>query len=197
VIETRATIAIVRRHIDRSFARDFAMQFALVGGIAYVFAPQYANVAPFAIAALAATTSLDATHVRSLRRLTFFTVPLYGRQLARAHAIAPSVLALSLPFGYVAGSAVRGAAPDLERILGLVFVTLVTTLVALSSTFRDGRDRGLYAALAFAAGSSIALTEALGPPWFAATVLLAGAQGFAALRAFGETLARYDPLPEP
>ncbi len=195
--ETRATIAIVRRHIDRRFAIDWAMQFALVLGLAYVFVPRFGKGALVAIAVLATTTAAEGTHRLSLRRLTFFTVPLYGRQLARAHAIAPSLVALSLPLGYASGAALRGYALDPERFVTAVLVALVTTLVALSATFRDGRDRALYAALALGAGLTLALSDTPGHTWFRATLAFAAAEGFFALRAFGETLARYDPLPDP
>jgi len=197
VNETRATIAIVRRHIDRRFAVDWAMQFALVLALAYVFVPRFGYSALVVIAVLATTIAAEGTHVASLRRLTFFTVPLYGRQLARAHAIAPSLLSLSLPLGYAAGAALRGYAPEPERFVTAVLVALIATLVGLSATFRDGRDRGLYAALALGAGLTIALTYTAEHRWFDATLVLAAGEGFFALRAFGETLARYDPLPEP
>ncbi len=194
--EARATIAIVRRHIDRRFAVDWGMQFAIVLGLAYVFIPRFASNALGAIAVLAATTASQGTQTRSLRRLTFFTVPLYGRQLARAHAVAPSLLALSLPLGYAAGAALRGYAPDPQRFVTAVLVALIATLVALSATFRDGRDRALYAGLALGAGLSIAVSYTPEHAWFPVTVALAVGEGFIALRAFGETLARYDPLPD-
>lgn len=172
------------------------MQCALSLGLAYAFVPLFGRSALAVIATLAATAALEGTQARSLRRLTFFTVPLYGRQLARAHAIAPSLLALSLPFGYAAGAALRGYPIDLDRFVCAALVAIVTMLVALSAAFRDGRARALYAALAFAAGLGIALTDLPGHPLFVATLALAAIVGFFALRAFGETLARYDPLPD-
>ncbi|GAC1306234.1 MAG: hypothetical protein NVSMB21_08750 [Vulcanimicrobiaceae bacterium] len=128
--------------------------------------------------------------------MSFFVLPLYGRQLARAHAIAPSLGALSLPLGYVAGAVARGVPPDREGTVAAVLAVLVTTLVTLSGTFRDGRERWLYAGLAVGAGSTIALAGAGGRPYLWLTVVLSVVEGFGALRAFGETLARYDPLPE-
>lgn len=194
--ETRATLAIVRRHIDRRFACDWAIQFGIVMALAYVFAPSFGASAPAAIAVLASTAGAESSHVRSLRRLTFFSVPLFGRQLARAHAIAPALLALSLPLGYVAGAAFRGSVPGIERVLVAILAALVATLVTLSAVFRDGRDRALYVALSLAAGLSIALPATIDPATFRLTIVLAVIEGFAAVRAFGETLARYDPLPE-
>lgn len=193
--EARATLAIVRRHIDRRFAIDWAMQCALALGLAYAFVPLFGRSALAAIATLAAASALEGTQARSLRRLTFFTVPLYGRQLARAHAVAPALLGLSLPLGYAAGAALRGAPIDGGRFVAAALVALVTTLVALSAAFRDGRARALYAVLALGAGLVVALTDRPHHPLFFATFGLATLAGFFALRAFGETLARYDPLP--
>lgn len=196
MIETRATIAIVRRHIDRRFIADWVMQFGLLLALAYVFAPSFGASAPAVIALLAATAGAESSHVRSLRRLTFFTVPLYGRQLARAHAVAPSLLALSLPLGFVAGASLRGSAPLAAAVGIATLATLVATLVSLSAIFRDGRERAIYIAVAVTAGFSIAIPYALEPTWFLAIVALAFVEGFVALRSFGETLARYDPLPD-
>lgn len=195
--EGRATLAIVRRHIDRRFAVDWAMQFAIVFALAYIFAPSFGQFALPVLATLAAASVIETQHVQSLRRLTFFTVPLFGRQLARAHAIAPSVAAFALPLGYAAGAAARGAAISPERFAAAVCVVTIATLVALSATFRDGRDRVLYLVLAVGAGVSLDLVDRAGivQP-LRAIVPAAAALAYAAVRAFGETLARYDPLPE-
>ncbi len=195
--ELRATVAIVRRHIDRRFAADWAMQFLIVGTLAYIFAPSFDAAALPALAVLAAVGVAEAAHVRSLRRLTFFAVPLFGRQLARAHAVAPALGALSLPLGYAAGAAARGVVVVPERLVAAICVVLVATLVALSATFRDGRERALYVALAILAGIVPGVAARYADPHpLRVVVALALVEGFFALRAFGETLARYDPLPE-
>ncbi len=196
MIEFRATVAIVRRHIDRRFGIDFAMAAALVALLAFVFAPSFDAAALPVLATLAAASIVEVSHIRSLRRLTFFTVPLFGRQLARAHAIAPAIGALALPLGYAVGARLRGVAIPPERIAVATCVVLVATLVALSATFRDGRDRALYVALAIAAGVSIAAAwQAKTTNPLAVAGGLAVVEGSFAVRAFGETLARYDPLP--
>lgn len=174
------------------------MQFAIVGAMAYVFVPQFGRVALPAIAALAALSAAERSNVKSLRRLTFFAVPMYGRQLARAHAVAPALAALALPFAYAAGAALRGEAPSPERFATAILMALVSTLVALSAIFRDGSERALYIVLALAAGLTLDITD-LSPVRnapFALVASLAALEGFFALRAFGETLARYDPLPD-
>jgi hypothetical protein len=193
----RATIAIVRRHIDRRFALDFAMQFALVAAIGWIFA--YAFAAPLvcvvACGALAAASAAEREHAAGLRRVSFFAMPLYGRQLARAHAIAPVVSALSIPFGYVVGSTIRGATPPAITIVALVLATIVAALVSLSSVFRDGIRAVLYVVLGLGAAATIAFPLVAFPAHaLPIACAIAIVEGFLALRAFGETLARYDPV---
>jgi hypothetical protein len=198
VNEWRATIAIVRRHMDRRFATDWCMQFGIVAIIAYVFTRTFAHpILPLLIAStLAVASTAERTHAESLRRLTFFAMPLYGRQLARAHAIAPSLLALSIPAGYALGSALRTREFPLTLFIAMTCAALIATLVALSSIFREGIRAWLYVALAILVGPIVTLPYVLRPVHEAAAGLaLTVIIGFFALRAFGETLARYDPLP--
>jgi hypothetical protein len=201
VNERRATIAIVRRHVDRRFALDFVVQFALVGVIAFLFARLlYAWWTPLAIvSALAAAIAAERSHAESLRRVTFFAMPLYGRQLARAHAIAPALMALAVPLGYASGAALRREPLAASMFEATILAALVATLVSLSSVFRDGYRAGLYVVLAtaLAAAVTVAPLAFIGSPPRATLVaaLLAFVAGFFALRAFGETLARYDPVP--
>ncbi|GAC1495862.1 MAG: hypothetical protein NVS2B8_15850 [Vulcanimicrobiaceae bacterium] len=195
--ESRATVAIVRRHIDRRFAIDWLAQAAIAGALAYVFAPSFDRAALYALGALAAATAVEPAHVSNLRRLTFFAVPLYGRQLARAHAIAPVVAALALPAGYALGASLRGVALSPGRLALATCAVVVATLVALSATFRDGGDRTLYVALAFGASALVVgIADTGGSHAALGALVCAAVISFGALRAFGETLARYDPLPE-
>jgi hypothetical protein len=198
VQELRATLAIVRRHIDRRFAFDFGMQFGLVGALGYIFAHTFgAPAIPILICgALAAANAAERHHAESLRRVSFFAMPLFGRQLARAHAIAPVLASLAIPLGYIAGSALRGVplAPSLCAVL--CFAAVVAVLVSLSSVFRDGMRAALYVGLAIGAAASLALVVIVLPAHAVLAALgLATIEGFFALRAFGETLARYDPIP--
>jgi len=200
VNELRATVAIVRRHMDRRFALDFAAQFALVALIAYFFARLFPVWwTPLAIvSALAATVAAERSHAQSLRRLTFFAMPLYGRQLARAHAIAPSLMALAVPFGYATGAALRRQPLHAAMFAATILAALVATLVSLSSVFRDGYRAALYVFLAAALAAAVTVVPfALVPSArraALAAMVLAVVTGFFALRAFGETLARYDPV---
>jgi hypothetical protein len=196
--EFRATVAIVRRHIDRHFAIDWAMQFGIVAAIAFAFTQTFAHpLFPLAIASvLAAASAAERSHAESLRRLTFFAMPLYGRQLARAHAIAPSLLALAIPAGYAAGSIARTHEFPAALLATMFGAALVSTLVALSSIFRDGLRASLYVVLAAIVGVAVTLPFVLQADYgLALSAALAAIAAFFALRAFGETLARYDPLP--
>ncbi len=196
--EFRATLAIVRRHFDRRFALDWVIQFVIVGVLAYLFSPVFPQ-AVFAIAitsCLAAVSAGERGQAASLRRLTFFAMPLYGRQLARAHAVAPAALALTVPLGYAAGAALRGRALPYDVFFSIVLGALVSTLVSLSSTFRDGLRAWLYVVLAAVVGTAIGvIPQQLGTPHvFLIALAISLVAGFFALRAFGETLARYDPI---
>jgi len=198
--ELRATVAIVRRHIDRHFAIDFGMQFGLVTAIGYIFAHLFSAPAiPVLICGtLAAAVAAERDHAAALRRVSFFAMPLFGRQLARAHAIAPAVGALSIPLGYAAGTQLRGAGLGPQTFAIAVLATIVAVLVSLSSVFRDGLRAALYVVLAIGAAALMALATALAPERaLALSFGIAVVAGFVALRAFGETLARYDPVPAP
>ncbi len=196
----RATLAIVRRHIDRRYALDWAMQFLLIGAISFVFGRLFPDTLEIfgIVGFVAAASVIDRQHRRLLRRLTFFTAPLFGRQLARAHAIAPACAALSIPLAYLSGAALAGRALPAPLGLGLTAAALVAATIALSSAFREGYRAALYVGLAGAAALTLGLPfESRWPHALALSAGLAVIEGFFALRAFGETLARYDPLPEP
>jgi len=144
---------------------------------------------------LAATLASSPAMTRSVHSLLLFSAPLYGRELARGLAIAPCALALTFPLG-VLGARLLGAAPGDTLGWNLApLAAIVAGLVALSATLRDGWRAALYRALAAGSGLLFAAVP------FAATnvraglaLALAAGLGFLALRAFGETLARYDPI---
>ncbi len=199
--EFRATVAIVRRHIDRRFAIDWLVQFALVAIIVAVFGKILRGEAlAIAIAAsLAAASAAERSHARALRRITFFAMPLYGRQLARAHAVAPLIMATSIPLGFEAAAFARHTELGSVFLIVLTLSTFVATLVSISSVFRDGINAAYYGVGGALCGVAVAV------PFFVdgrynfndplpVTIVLSAIAGFFALRAFGETLARYDPI---
>ncbi len=194
----RASLAIVRRQIDRTFGIEWGVRFAIFAAITTIFAPLYTPLAAYVLMtnlAPLASVSED-RQLQGLRRVSFFAMPLYGRQLARAHAVAPCLLSLAAPLGFLFGLALRfHHVSPLLAFVGLL-ANLAGALVALSAVFRDGPRAWLYYALTAAAGLAIALPVYVHLPFAAAwSAAIAFTIGFLALRAFGETLARYDPLP--
>ena len=194
----RASLAIIRRQIDRAFGVEWLVRFAIFAAITAVFAPLYSPLAAFVlITNLAPLASVsEGRQLQGLRRVSFFAMPLYGRQLARAHAVAPALLSLAAPAGFLVALALR--LHEFSPLLALVGIlaNVAGALIALSAVFRDGPRAWLYYALTVAAGFAIALPVYLHLPVAAAgSTAIALAISYLALRAFGETLARYDPLP--
>ncbi|MBV8637620.1 MAG: hypothetical protein JO322_06000 [Candidatus Eremiobacteraeota bacterium] len=129
------------------------------------------------------------------------SAPLFGRELARAKAIAPTLTATVAALFYWFAQFLSGfAAPPTFFILALASV-LASTLVALNATLRSGGRRLLYVLLAFVT-SAIAYVLAVyadsaasraGDVLGVATELVFCAiVGFIALRQYGEALARSD-----
>jgi hypothetical protein len=123
------------------------------------------------------------------------SAPLFGRELARAKALAPLISATIATFVYWAAQFAGGfAAPALFLALSLACV-LAATLVALNATTRSGAGRALYVALAGATVVVAFLITRSGGTIGAATELFfCVLVGFIALRQYGESLARYEPL---
>lgn len=150
----------------------------------------------------AASVGFASRQANELTSLRYFAAPLYGRELARAHAILPCAYALSFPLGLAGGvglcaliTRLPGPPNGAALLASLMLGQPVTALIALSACLRAGRDRVLYVCLAIAAGAAIELVGTFGGPIaFAGDALAAFVIGFVALRAFGETLARYDPI---
>jgi hypothetical protein len=117
------------------------------------------------------------------------SAPLFGRELARAKALVPALVAVATTSIYWCAQAVTGfPVPLLFFALALACV-LASTLVALGATIRTGGARLLYVALAFgacAAADAIALRSNAAELGFCIVV------AFVALRQYGETLARFD-----
>jgi hypothetical protein len=60
--------------------------------------------------------------------------------------------------------------------------------------FRDGLRAALYVGIAIGAVATIALSALVPEHGLEIALAVAFVEGFFALRAFGETLARYDPV---
>ncbi len=131
------------------------------------------------------------------------SAPLFGRELARAKALAPAIAATLAALVYWCAQFLSGfAAPPTFFILALASV-LASTLVALNATLRSGAQRLLYVALAFAA-SAVAymfavyadaiFTRAGDAIGVATELAFCAIAGFVALRQYGEALARSDVM---
>lgn len=129
--------------------------------------------------------------------------PLFGRELARAKAVAPGISATLAALCYWIAQLLTGfAAPPAFFALALASV-LAATLVALNATIRTGASRWLYIVLAFATTSvayglavygDVAARRSDDAAAVASELVFCGVVGFIALRQYGETLARYDPV---
>ena len=196
----RATRFIVFKTLESSFSYLDAIAFAMVFGAVLFNWPETALIASGTLGvAAAALAPLQHRRIASISNVRYFAAPLYGRELARAFALGPCITLAVFSGGAIfLYSLVRHRA--VSQYGWMVFGTLVSaevvaTLIALSGCFRAGQQRVLYAVLAMIAGIAIWMLGVAGTPLtLVCAVLAAVAIGFAALRALGETLARYDPV---
>ena len=118
--------------------------------------------------------------------------PFFGRELARAKAVAPLIAATGIVLFYVAAQIPSASVLSPRQIAVTLACVLAATLVSLNATLREGLARLLYIGLACGAvAGAYALLRAFGPlSEFGFCV----ACGFIALRQYGEALARYEPI---
>lgn len=194
---TRATLAIARRHMSATWIISIATRIAFAVVYAFIVTPA---TNPWVFYILAILYAAFAGAELRVRDLMYFAAPLYGRQLARAHALTALVGALAPPAAFFAVQALRGMPWTWLAMLATGAACAVAALVGLSVSLRRPPADGYgtvaatsYLAIALAGGATVAALFSLGVPaygWLAVALLL----GFLALRAFGETLARYDPV---
>jgi len=150
-----------------------------------------------AIGIVGAFCNQDVGVVRGLQTLEQ-SAPLYGRQLARARAVVPCIIVACATLTYWCGASANGAVLPVYFAALVVSTVLSTVLIALSAGLRTGWPRLLYVLLAF--GSAfIALQLGASFPCYSALAVICeiafcSLVGFVALRAYGEALARYDPV---
>ncbi len=121
------------------------------------------------------------------------SAPLYGRELARAKSLAPCAVAVLVCLAYWGAQSLAGfPASPLSFALALAAV-IACTMVALSATLRTGTARLLYLAFACAT-SAIAFALAFYAHSPIGEVLFCTLVALVALRQYGESLARYDPV---
>lgn len=121
------------------------------------------------------------------------SAPLFGRELARAKALVPCIIATLATAAYCVAAEVAGLR-DLALTFLIAFSAVIpSTLTALSATVRTGTSLVLYVVMACAVSTAafalVVAGDSLGGELgFSALV------SFLALRQYGETLARYDPI---
>lgn len=121
------------------------------------------------------------------------SAPVFGRELARAKAFVPCAIATLAIAAYCAAAVAAGLRDPLPAFVAALGSAVPSALTAMSATIRRGPARLLYVAMACAvtAVAFLIATVAgsiLGELGFAAVV------SFLALRQYGETLARHDPV---
>jgi hypothetical protein len=120
------------------------------------------------------------------------SAPLFGREIARAKALVPCVAGTLAALVYAVAQLLRGVPGVPLTFLSVLAALVAATLTALSATMRRGARRALYVALA-AATSGVAYTLVAAGSVLAELAFCA-IVAFLALRQYGETLARYDPI---
>ena len=119
--------------------------------------------------------------------------PLYGRELARGKASAACVVAVVASVAYCTPALTSGIAGAASTLIAAVAAAIASSLIALSASVREEPSRSLYVALA-AITSACAFAIAQWTHSLPGEIAFCALAGFFALRQYGETLARYDPL---
>jgi hypothetical protein len=216
----RALVAIVR---ERMRAERRSIAFACAGaaivgfiqphGIATITDPRTADVATRSVwlagpMFFCSTIGIALAMIQGPGRHAYLdtserSAPLFGRELARAKALVPVLSASLATLVYWAAQFLSGfAAPPVFIILALACV-IASTLVAMGATTRVGATRAVPLALAagtvvvtyllavYADAYTTKRGDAIG---VASGLIFCAVVGYAALRQYGESLARWDPL---
>lgn len=191
-----ATLAIVTTRLSKE-RRVLLLAMAACGLLAYL---QRYDDAPSRLAGCLVFGTLIGVAVALLQRgagrfreleLCEQSAPLYGRELARATAVVPCIIATVALAAYWSVSAIY-AHPDWLAVALTALAVYAGTLVALCAGVRSGIPRVVYIAMACAV-PALSFALALAAPGILPLALCTFI-GFVALRQYGEALARYDPL---
>jgi hypothetical protein len=121
------------------------------------------------------------------------SAPLFGRELARAKALVPCIAAVLATLLFACTQFARGAADAPVTLLVVPPAVIACALTALSATTRRGATKALYVLLAIATSAG-AYALAVVAHSYAAELAFCVIVAFLALRQYGETLARFDPI---
>lgn len=121
------------------------------------------------------------------------SAPLFGRELARAKALVPCIAATLATLLFAITQFARNAPDAPTTLLVVPPAVIACALTALSATTRRAATRALYVLLAFATSAG-AYAIAVIAHSYAAELAFCVIVAFLALRQYGETLARFDPI---
>lgn len=180
----------------RLYASRRYLSYACAGAVvAALLAPAGAAVPLFVCTALGIVAALEQTPGRHahLDRCEQ-SAPLFGRQLARAKALVPCTAAVAAVVAYTIVAGVREL--HAAGVVGWIAAigAVAATLVALSASLRSGWPRVLYVLGACAVSAAAYALAVFVPYGVLIETALCALAAFVALRQYGETLARYDPV---
>jgi len=193
MIRGGATIAIVHARLRR----DAAAALVGIGACALLGYLQRYDAQPVRLAGAIGFGTLVAIVSSLLQRgraghmeLCERAAPLFGRELARATALVPCVIACCASAAYWIVAAAYALPPAADIGLTLAAVNLAA-LFSLRATLERGAARWFWLIVACAAAGAI---YAMQKAPVAIAIGAAAVALFAALRQYGEALAREDPL---
>ncbi len=176
-------------------ARRFVFYACVGAAVAAFLAPAGVPFRLFVCGALGIVAALEQTPgtTRHLDRCEQ-SAPLFGRQLARAKALVPCAAAVAAVALYALVASVRGLHGAGSSGLMSGIAVIATTLVALSASLRTGWSRALYIVAACAVSGTAYGLSISAPYGILVEMAFCAIVAFIALRQYGETLARYDPV---
>jgi hypothetical protein len=121
------------------------------------------------------------------------SAPLFGRELARAKALVPCIAALLAAVLFACTQFARGSPDGRATLLVVSPAVVASALTALSATTRRGATRALYVLLACVVMSGAYVLAVIANKVLA-EIAFCIIVAFFALRQYGETLARFDPI---
>jgi hypothetical protein len=188
----RALLAMIRARLYVS--RRLVFYACAVGVLVAVLVPAGVAAPLFCCSLLAVAIALDQTPGRHphLDRCEQ-SAPLFGRELARAKALVPCIAGLIATLAYAGVAIARGSGDAATTLLVVSPAVVACALVALSATVRRGWTRALYVVLACATSVG-AYALAVAQRMVLAEIAFCAIVAFLALRQYGETLARWDPV---
>jgi H+/Cl- antiporter ClcA len=188
------TIAGARLHADRS-AIAFCCAAAAVAGLNQASGAAARSVWLAGPMFFCSAIGIALAMLQEPRRHPYLdtnerSAPLFGRELARAKALAPLIAATAASLVYWAAHALSGRALSPVSFALVLACVFSSVLVALNATVLRGSARAVALALAAATVVIAYLLAAFG---VALELVFCAVAGFFALREYGESLARYEP----